>query len=852
MLKKRKLITLLLIPFLLSGCGLSVDINSLHDEPYIKDDTHNDDGSTDGDGNKDDTTDYSRYQVTDDIWNEQIVNLKVFKQNYNFTIKSYTTEVSEANHVYTAEINDGSIMLHGLQANYDFYLKKNNSESYSCYSSSGDNPWEFTGNVSEYDYKDFVEGLHFLYSMNKSLFTFVKSTKAYEADIVTIINNNATSSELRNVKIEFDYNKIVRFTVEYPNSLGYQKQINEFTNYGTTTIDFDYEDTFIDEMVLDGSQGPVDDGDFITEYGKYRFHFHNFTQSSDGSIFGTLNQGGYITNLDPMPHLKSIKLDSALEPGVSPISFKQYCDLIKNPHQGNYKFYYESTVDRTITINEDYFSLYVPNESADITSITLTFEKDYEHNEYDTDETVEIIYFNDLHGHLTYDSAKQPGLTSMMRLCELFYDIRPEGIVMLSGGDQYQGSAYSNMSGGDCTTYLFNALGVDAQIMGNHEFDWGLSTIEATINKCNFPTLGMNVINTETNERFDFLDDCTMVEKKGHKIGIIGSAGNTKSSVAEYNRNGFDLINGSEHAAMVKACSNALKSAGAEFIILMIHDETYDVVNDNPTYYYDESLTKEGYVDLVFDAHTHQEYIREDEYGVLHVQAGQYSEACARIAIDFNNEQPYVFQREIESLSGKHYNNVAGESIFNHFSQPGVGANEVVCSYTPYVSKENISSNLSRLYYDLFSEPATAILESKGIYDDVLLGFNYPLPRAYFQQGQLLFNDIYTALPFDNPLGVASIQGNYLLSVVYNKENTEHYPDVSTSLIDPNETYYVICDAYNFAYSYNHMTLIGMFDADDLRTNYSSTFSNLVSYDSTGYVYARDVMRLGYINNLIS
>ena len=67
--------------------------------------------------------------------------------------------------------------------------------------------------------------------------------------------------------------------------------------------------------------------------------------------------------------------------------------------------------------------------------------------------------------------------------------------------------------------------------IGNHEFDWGLDTIldyrdsDQTNGEANFPFLGCNIIQKDTDSLPKNVNPYTIINQDGLKIGVIGYIG---------------------------------------------------------------------------------------------------------------------------------------------------------------------------------------------------------------------------------------------------------------------------------------------------------------------------------------
>ena len=85
-------------------------------------------------------------------------------------------------------------------------------------------------------------------------------------------------------------------------------------------------------------------------------------------------------------------------------------------------------------------------------------------------EDVHIIYFNDFHGNITEEitgKKRNMGMAKMVGYVNEFKATHPNTIV-LSGGDNYQGTADSNLTFGKPVTAMMKGMNTLASAVGNH------------------------------------------------------------------------------------------------------------------------------------------------------------------------------------------------------------------------------------------------------------------------------------------------------------------------------------------------------------------------------------------------
>ncbi|HXN82293.1 MAG TPA: bifunctional UDP-sugar hydrolase/5'-nucleotidase [Myxococcales bacterium] len=97
-------------------------------------------------------------------------------------------------------------------------------------------------------------------------------------------------------------------------------------------------------------------------------------------------------------------------------------------------------------------------------------------------------------------------------------------VIVLDAGDMFQGTLISNAFKGKSVVDTYDALGVTAAAVGNHEFDFGIPVLEQRIREAHYPILLANAFNKGTRTRPKWAHPTALVEVDGVKVGIIGLA----------------------------------------------------------------------------------------------------------------------------------------------------------------------------------------------------------------------------------------------------------------------------------------------------------------------------------------
>jgi 2',3'-cyclic-nucleotide 2'-phosphodiesterase (5'-nucleotidase family) len=104
---------------------------------------------------------------------------------------------------------------------------------------------------------------------------------------------------------------------------------------------------------------------------------------------------------------------------------------------------------------------------------------------------ITFLHVNDIYEHAPTDGWG--GLAELATLIEAERARAPGPVVFTFGGDLISPSLASGETKGRHMIELFNALGPDAAVLGNHEFDFGPEVAAERIGESRFPWLGANV-----------------------------------------------------------------------------------------------------------------------------------------------------------------------------------------------------------------------------------------------------------------------------------------------------------------------------------------------------------------------
>lgn len=264
---------------------------------------------------------------------------------------------------------------------------------------------------------------------------------------------------------------------------------------------------------------------------------------------------------------------------------------------------------------------------------------------------VAIVGTNDLHGTIepeviqdkvTGHAVRRGGLFALSGYVDILRDQYGERLILVDGGDVYQGTLASNLSYGKAMIAGFNAMGYTASAIGNHEFDFGagdnsapdadhFGVIKARIAEANFPFLAANVAESVTGATLSWpnVRPSTLVTLQGVTVGIVGALTMDTPNIVASN-----LIAGvtmRDPVASIQHEAAALRAAGAQVIVLAAHIggkcKNWHDAHDISSCGQDEELFQilnampAGTVDVAVGGHTHAE-LGHFVNGVATIEAG--------------------------------------------------------------------------------------------------------------------------------------------------------------------------------------------------------------------------------------
>lgn len=395
--------------------------------------------------------------------------------------------------------------------------------------------------------------------------------------------------------------------------------------------------------------------------------------------------------------------------------------------------------------------------------------------------TLTIVGTNDLHGHVW-------ALPILAGYLEVLRDAREEdgAVLLLDGGDMFQGTLESNLLEGAPVVEAYAALGYDAVTIGNHEFDYGpvgervtptepgddpRGALLARAAEARYPFLAAN-LRTRAGApiAWEHVQSSVLLERAGLAIGVIGVT--TEETLSTTNAANVADLAMAPVAEAIAVEARALRDRGAALVLVAAHaggrceahGDPHDLSSCDP----DEEIFEvaqalpPGTVDAIVAGHTHQA-VSHVVNGIPIIESYCYGRAFGRVDLVVDPARGAVTgvtvhpPRDLCASGSIAEGCVPGEyegrevrasAAVEAILAPAI-ANAadrrarplgVVVTGGPIPAVREAECALGNLFTDLMRQArgADVALTNGG-------GLRAPLP-----EGPLTYGALYTASPFDN------------------------------------------------------------------------------------------------------
>ncbi|MCP8883986.1 5'-nucleotidase/apyrase family protein [Devosia sp. XJ19-1] len=399
--------------------------------------------------------------------------------------------------------------------------------------------------------------------------------------------------------------------------------------------------------------------------------------------------------------------------------------------------------------------------------------------------TLNILHINDFHSRFdpitgtdsncdAETDAAGECFGGIARLKTIIDDTRAKyeggNSLLLSAGDNFQGSLYYTTYKSKVVSDFFNQMGFDVVGTGNHEFDDGPEEFLKFIEAAEFPIIGGNFDVSKDPSLAGKINGSIVVEVGGEKIGIIGATTEDTPDIASPGPN----VEFTDVVQYVRGASEALDAAGINKIILVSHiGYTVDM----------EVAAALPLVDVIVGGHSHTllSNTAENAAGpyptmvtnpagveVPVVQANQYGKYLGDIAITWDDDGTVI------SAEGEPYlidASVTGNEDFKTQLADLAAPIQEVMNQVIGTATESIegSRDVCRaMECSMGNLVADAMLDRVADQGVTIAIQNGGGLRASIDAGEITMGEVVTVLPFSNTLATVDLSGADVIEALEN------------------------------------------------------------------------------------
>ncbi len=367
-----------------------------------------------------------------------------------------------------------------------------------------------------------------------------------------------------------------------------------------------------------------------------------------------------------------------------------------------------------------------------------------------------ILHWNDFHArNMPYKINKKDSLGNQYQafvggtsgMLGYLNKFRNSQSLVLNGGDDYQGTPISSITKGFSQIELLNLFKLDAFVLGNHDFDYGMYTLDSALKGADFNYLAAN-LSYKANGK-PFANPYLIKEVNGIKIGIIGlSPLDLMTLTVPKNVSDLQILN---IDSIIPVYVNILKKEKCNLIILLSHN---GVDNDKE---FAEKFHKD--IDIIIGGHSHTPIFRpEIVEGTFICQAGSYGRWLGKLDVKVDVKKDTVIK-----CYGKLYETIFDSSVYDKPAQEKV---ENMLAAIEQEMKKPIGTVLSDWKKNSLGQWEADAIRDKLQSDISLL--NAGSIRKAMIKGDITIGDVWEINPFGNTMMKFSVSGKTLKGMLAN------------------------------------------------------------------------------------
>ncbi|EER46367.1 Ser/Thr protein phosphatase family protein [Actinobacillus minor NM305] len=179
---------------------------------------------------------------------------------------------------------------------------------------------------------------------------------------------------------------------------------------------------------------------------------------------------------------------------------------------------------------------------------------------------------------------------------------------------------------------VLNAMGYDIFILGNHEFNFGMTALNEILKDIQAKTLTANFYHKENGKRY--VEPTMIIEKEGVKLGIIGLT-TPMSAIFEKDTGHLDKMTFSSPSEEAKKQIAALKAQNVDAIVVLAHMGIENENNVADTGVADLIQNVDG-IDVIIAGHMHKNVSSETIKNTVVTEPHRYGTVVSEVDMTFD------------------------------------------------------------------------------------------------------------------------------------------------------------------------------------------------------------------------
>ena len=382
--------------------------------------------------------------------------------------------------------------------------------------------------------------------------------------------------------------------------------------------------------------------------------------------------------------------------------------------------------------------------------------------------------------------------------------------LVVGGGDEVSPSSLSAVSQWRVPTDVLNVIDPAAEVIGNHDLDYGFKPVANFSEASEFPWLVAN-IRSEDGENIPGTRNYTTVTRDGVKIGLLGLVDDAvKSKTAiDFDENGYTVTDFSKAGSQV--AETLQEKENVDVVVALTHTgipESRELANNTDN------------IDVIVSGDDEVTYGPEITSGSVIVEAGGNAEYLGEVNVTVSSDGVGFNDGTLYNLGEGNWSvNESAKSVVESGLSEDLSkiAGETTEALDSTGQNYADDTNWGRIVGDAFVEQTgsdVAVTNAGGIRGNFVI-----------DEGNVTYDDVYTSLPFGNTLVTKEMTGQQLENLLASQVTapTDNYgaqaqlqvsgvtyefvdqPNASTAIgdifvdgepLDPDATYDVTVNSY--------------------------------------------------------